>query len=103
MRDPNDDMVIACGVAGRAERIVTRDKDLLPVESYQGIAILEPEEFRALLRSDVPESSCPRSASSGFRMFEVCSEMNQVGGVHLACQKRSTCQIDLFAGHQCQH
>jgi uncharacterized protein len=50
VHDPEDDMVVACAAAGRADYIVTRDKDLLSIESYQGIAMLEPEEFRALLR-----------------------------------------------------
>lgn len=50
VRDPNDDMIIACAVAGRADRIVTRDKDLLVIASYQGVAVSTPEEFRGLLR-----------------------------------------------------
>jgi len=52
VRDPNDDMVIACAVKGRVERIVTRDKDILSIETYQGIAMSSPEEFRMLLRTD---------------------------------------------------
>lgn len=50
-RDPNDDMVIACAVAGRAECIVTRDKDLLSLGSYQRVAITTPEAFRQQLRT----------------------------------------------------
>ena len=31
-RDPNDDMVIACGIKVTAKYIVTRDKDLLDLK-----------------------------------------------------------------------
>jgi putative PIN family toxin of toxin-antitoxin system len=49
-RDPNDDMIIACAVKGQAEAIITRDKDLLSLNSYQRIAIITPETFREQLR-----------------------------------------------------
>ena len=38
--DPDDDAVLACAVAARAEVIVSGDSDLLAVESYEGIPIL---------------------------------------------------------------
>src|SRR4051794_4621214 len=37
VRDPNDDMIIACASKARADYIVTRDKDLLTLGSYKGI------------------------------------------------------------------
>jgi uncharacterized protein len=49
-RDPNDDMIIACAVKGQAESIITRDRDLLSLNSYQRIAIITPETFRWQLR-----------------------------------------------------
>jgi len=49
-RDPNDDMIIACAVKGRAECIVTRDKDLLSLGSYECVAVTIPEAFRQQLR-----------------------------------------------------
>lgn len=49
-RDPNDDMVLACAVAAEAAYLVTRDKDLLVLEQYQGIAIVTPEALLAWLR-----------------------------------------------------
>ena len=52
VRDPNDDMIVACAVKGKAEYIVTRDKDLLSIELYQGITMSTPEAFRMLLRTD---------------------------------------------------
>lgn len=40
VREPEDDMTLACGIAGDAEVIVTRDKDLLTLGSYRGVVIL---------------------------------------------------------------
>lgn len=39
-RDPDDDHVLACALAARADLIVTRDLDLLDLGAYQGIPIL---------------------------------------------------------------
>ena len=50
-RDPNDDMVLACALAAVAEYLVTRDKDLLVLRQYAGIAIVTPEAFLAVLRA----------------------------------------------------
>ena len=50
VRDPNDDMIIACAVKARAEYIVTRDKDLLILKEYEGTTILKPEELLGLLK-----------------------------------------------------
>jgi putative PIN family toxin of toxin-antitoxin system len=52
VRDPTDDMIVACAVHGRAEHVVTRDKDLLSIGSYRGVVMTTPEEFRMLLRSE---------------------------------------------------
>ena len=46
-RDPNDDMVLECAVASGAQIIVSGDKDLLVMSSYQGIRIVTPAEFLA--------------------------------------------------------
>jgi putative PIN family toxin of toxin-antitoxin system len=50
VRDPNDDMILACGVAAGADYVVTRDDDLLSLGTYEGIAIVPPEAFLRLLR-----------------------------------------------------
>lgn len=50
-RDPDDDMVIACALAAKADAIVTRDKDLLSIGAYGGIEIITPEEFLRRLRN----------------------------------------------------
>ena len=53
VRDPEDDMIVACAVAGQADTIVSRDKDLLSLGSYRDIAVITPEVFRQQLRSAV--------------------------------------------------
>lgn len=47
--DPDDDMVIECGVLGKATHIVTGDKHLLSLGTYQTIAIMRATEFILLL------------------------------------------------------
>lgn len=50
-RDPNDDMVFECAVLAGACVIVSGDKDLLAVETYEGIRVLTPREFLQLPKS----------------------------------------------------
>jgi putative PIN family toxin of toxin-antitoxin system len=50
-RDPDDLFILATAVAGKADCIVTGDKDLLDLGEYQGIAILTPRRFWERLRS----------------------------------------------------
>jgi uncharacterized protein len=50
VRDPNDDMVIATAVRAQAAYIVTRDNDLLSLQQYEGITVISPEAFIALVR-----------------------------------------------------
>lgn len=47
--DPNDDMVIACAIAGRADGIVSGDPHLIELKEVQGIPIQKPSEFVAKL------------------------------------------------------
>jgi len=51
MRDPNDDMILACAVAAAASHVVTRDDDLLSLGTHEGVTIVTPEAFLAFLRS----------------------------------------------------
>lgn len=48
-RDPDDDWVIACAVMGRADAIVSGDRDLLALAHVRDIPILTPARFVALL------------------------------------------------------
>ena len=43
--DPNDDHVVSCAIAAGAEAIITGDKDLLRMSSYEGIKMLRLAEF----------------------------------------------------------
>jgi uncharacterized protein len=49
VRDPNDDMIVACAVAAKADFLVSRDKDLLSLERYEGIRFVTPETFLMIL------------------------------------------------------
>jgi len=49
-RDPDDDKIVACAVAADAEYLVTRDRDLLSIGTYAGIAIIGPEQFLRIIR-----------------------------------------------------
>jgi len=49
-RDPDDDWVIACAVAGEADLIVSGDRDLLDLEQVGDIPILSARQFLARLR-----------------------------------------------------
>jgi putative PIN family toxin of toxin-antitoxin system len=50
VRDPNDDMVIACALAAGDAYLVTRDPDLLTLKTYRDVRMATPEEFIALVR-----------------------------------------------------
>ena len=47
--DPEDDAVLACAVAARAEVIVTGDTDLLDLGSFEGVPIVRVEVLLARL------------------------------------------------------
>ena len=44
LRDPDDAAVLACAIAARAEAIVSGDKDLQTLGTYQDIPILSPAQ-----------------------------------------------------------
>lgn len=47
-RDADDDNILACAVAAKADYLVTGDDDLIEIKSYQDIKILSPRDFEAL-------------------------------------------------------
>jgi putative PIN family toxin of toxin-antitoxin system len=55
-RDPNDDWIIACAVAGSAEVIVSGDRDLLDLGQVGNIPILSARQFLARLHGTQPAS-----------------------------------------------
>jgi putative PIN family toxin of toxin-antitoxin system len=44
-RDPDDDVVLGTAIAGRADAVVTGDRDLLDLGSFRGIPIVSPRAF----------------------------------------------------------
>jgi len=49
MRDPKDRIILACAIGGQADFMVSGDKDLTDLNVYEGIPILTPAQFLALL------------------------------------------------------
>lgn len=45
LSDPDDDMILATALAAKADVIVSGDRHLLELQSYQGIPILSPRQF----------------------------------------------------------
>jgi putative PIN family toxin of toxin-antitoxin system len=48
-RDPRDDKVLEVAVAGQANAIVTGEEDLLVLDTFEGIPIVGPAAFLAML------------------------------------------------------
>ncbi len=44
-RDPDDDAILGTALAGKAQCIITGDKDLLVLVQYEGVDILPPNAF----------------------------------------------------------
>jgi putative PIN family toxin of toxin-antitoxin system len=49
-RDPKDDKFLEAAVNGRADVLVTGDRDLLDLHPYRGVAILTPADYLARKR-----------------------------------------------------
>ena len=49
LNDPDDDYVLACALAAQADLIVSGDTDLLTLQEYQGIRIVDAATAMALL------------------------------------------------------
>jgi putative PIN family toxin of toxin-antitoxin system len=58
--DPKDDMIVAAALESEASYIVSEDKHLLALKSYQGITIMNRQQFAAELdRLGVPRLEAP--------------------------------------------
>ena len=55
-RDPDDDRVLACAVAARADLIVSGDADLLVLGSYGGMPIVKPAHAMAIVEASKLEA-----------------------------------------------
>ncbi len=49
-RDPADDKFLAAAIEGRAQYVVSGDRDLLAVKAYGGVQVVRPSAFLAILR-----------------------------------------------------
>lgn len=47
--DPDDNHILACALAGKADCIVSGDKDLLRLKEFEGIAVVRPLDFLRML------------------------------------------------------
>ncbi len=56
-RDPEDDKFLACALEGQADYIVSGDKDLTDLTSYQGIPIISPAAFLEIMAKPRPIKS----------------------------------------------
>jgi uncharacterized protein len=52
MRDPKDDYLLAYAVVGQADYLVTGDRDLLTLGEVEGVRIVSPATFVALLATE---------------------------------------------------
>lgn len=43
--DPSDNIVLACAISSQADFIISGDKHLLKLKSFQGIPIVTPQQF----------------------------------------------------------
>ena len=48
-RDPDDDYLLGCAAAGRADYLVTGDEDLLSIGRYRDVTILSARDFLAII------------------------------------------------------
>lgn len=50
-RDSFDDYILAAAVTGKAKYLITADKDLLILDEYKGVKIIQLNEFRKIAKS----------------------------------------------------
>ncbi len=51
-RDPHDDAVLEAALNGRADVVITGDKDLLALHPFSGIAIITPADYLSSLDTE---------------------------------------------------
>ena len=60
-RDPKDDIFLATATVSGAQYLVTEDKDLLVLNPYQNIRILDALEFLQVLQTQTDPEDKPQS------------------------------------------
>ncbi len=53
--DPNDDFIVATAIKANADYLVTHDKDMLTLGSYETILIITPKAFFQILQNQSQE------------------------------------------------
>lgn len=48
LEDPDDNIILECSVQAKAHLIISADKHLLKLSSYEGIAIIHPRELKRM-------------------------------------------------------
>lgn len=56
-RDPEDNKILECALAGNADLIVTLDQDLIKLKSFKGIAIIHPKTLTWTFPEDFKKDS----------------------------------------------
>jgi putative PIN family toxin of toxin-antitoxin system len=56
-RDPKDDIFLACAKTVGADYLVSEDNDLLVLNTYSGVSIIDVLRFLTILESRKPEES----------------------------------------------
>jgi putative PIN family toxin of toxin-antitoxin system len=55
--DPDDNRILECAVEGKADVIVSRDRHLRNLKSYQGIPIVRPIDFLRTLGEEIAQAT----------------------------------------------
>jgi putative PIN family toxin of toxin-antitoxin system len=74
-RDPKDDMFLACAVEGEADYLVSSDRDLLVLQAYDDVCIVNPGEFLIVLRLAQRSPQELRTAFSANTLLHVWSSI----------------------------
>lgn len=53
---PADDLILATAISAAADFLVAGDRQLLKLDSFQGVAIVDPAEFAAVLDTAAPDA-----------------------------------------------
>ncbi|MBA2447032.1 MAG: putative toxin-antitoxin system toxin component, PIN family [Chloroflexi bacterium] len=66
---PEDDLILAAAVTVQADYLVTGDRKLLELGTYQDVRIVTPRDFLQLLQEDQPRGSAAFLALPGFAYY----------------------------------
>ena len=87
-RDPDDDQVLACALAAGAGLIVSRDKDLLDLGTFEGIRILSAALALATFAARSGEDRTPRRGHMGAK--KRCATGHHGLQARMRCHKMRT-------------